>query len=41
MVQQRVASAAALEKIEGVGPARVEKFGAAVLAVLTGAAAKP
>ena len=41
MVQQRVASAEALEKIEGVGPARVEKFGVAVLAVLSGAAAKP
>ena len=34
MVRQRVTNAAALEKVDGVGPARVEKFGAAVLAVL-------
>ena len=34
IVRQRVTTAAALEKIGGVGPARVEKFGAAVLAVL-------
>jgi len=39
MAQQRVASTAALEKIEGVGPARVEKFGAAVMAVLAAAGA--
>ena len=37
MVQSRVTTAAALEKIDGVGPARVEKYGAAMLAVLTAA----
>jgi superfamily II DNA helicase RecQ len=36
MVQARVTTAAALEKIEGVGPARVGKYGTAMLAVLTG-----
>ena len=31
MVRQRVASKAALKEIEGLGDARVEKYGAAVL----------
>ena len=41
LATQRPASAAAMEKIEGVGPARMEKFGAAVLAALTEASTKP
>ncbi|MBL8470789.1 MAG: HRDC domain-containing protein [Rhodocyclaceae bacterium] len=35
MVQRRVASAAALSEIEGVGKARVERHGAAFLSILT------
>ena len=34
MVRQRVADTAGLEKIDGVGAARLEKYGAAVLEVL-------
>ena len=37
MVQSRVQTAGALEKVEGIGPSRVEKYGAVVLAVLTAA----
>jgi len=38
MVQRRVASAAALREISGVGEARIEKYGAAFLDILKEAA---
>ena len=37
MVQLRTVSKAALSKIDGVGPSRVENYGRAFLDVLTGA----
>jgi superfamily II DNA helicase RecQ len=41
MVRQRVDSAAALGRIDGVGPARVEKYGATFLDALRAALAAP
>ena len=38
MVQRRVASAAALREIAGIGEARIEKYGAAFLDILKEAA---
>jgi superfamily II DNA helicase RecQ len=41
MVQNKVGSKAGLKAIEGVGDARVEKYGDALLHVLAGAGAPP
>lgn len=41
IVRQRITSPSALGRIDGVGPARVEKFGAEILAVMTAATLDP